>query len=73
MIKINTQLQQKKYKITKIVKENKNLKEEIKIMNKEQTQQKQKTASKRERERAIKTSLKTWRKLRENWKNKMQH
>ena len=25
MIKINTQLQQKKYKITKIVKENKNL------------------------------------------------
>ena len=51
MIKINTQLQQKKYKITKIVKENKNLKEEIKIMNKEQTQQKQKTASKRERER----------------------
>ena len=69
MIKINTQLQQKKYKITKIVKENKNLKEEIKIMNKEQTQQKQKTASKRERER----SLKTWRKLRENWKNKMQH
>ena len=48
MIKINTQLQQKKYKITKIVKENKNLKEEIKIMNKEQTQQKQKTASKRE-------------------------
>ena len=69
MIKINTQLQQRKYKITKIVKENKNLKEEIKIMNKEQTQQKQKTASKRERER----SLKTWRKLRENWKNKMQH
>ena len=48
MIKINTQLQQRKYKITKIVKENKNLKEEIKIMNKEQTQQKQKTASKRE-------------------------
>ena len=71
MIKINTQLQQRKYKITKIVKENKNLKEEIKIMNKEQTQQKQKTASKRER--AIKTSLKTWRKLRENWKNKLQH
>ena len=48
MIEINTQLQQRKYKITKIVKENKNLKEEIKIMNKEQTQQKQKTASKRE-------------------------
>ena len=71
MINIDSQLQQRKDEITKKVKENNNLKEEIKIMDKEQLQEKEKAAS--ERERAIKTSLNTWRKLRENWKSKRQH
>ena len=44
MITINSQLQQRKDEITKKVKENNNLKEEIKIMNKEQIQQNQKAA-----------------------------
>ena len=64
MININSQLQQRKDEITKKVREDNNLKEEIKIMNKEQIQQKRSV---------IKTSLKTWGKLRENWTNKMQH
>ena len=44
MITINSQLQQRKDEIAKKVKENNNLKEEIKIMNKEQIQQNQKAA-----------------------------
>ena len=56
MININLQPQQRKYEIIKKVKEN-NLKEELKIMNKEQIQQSRKH-SLRKRERAIKT-LKT--------------
>ena len=48
MININAQLQQRKEKIIEKVKETDNLKEEIKIMNKEQIQQKQKTNSERE-------------------------
>ena len=44
MITINSQLQQRKDEIAKNVKENNNLKEEIKIMNKEQIQQNQKAA-----------------------------
>ena len=48
MININAQLQQRREKIIEKVKETDNLKEEIKIMNKEQIQQKQKTNSERE-------------------------
>ena len=44
MITINSQLQQRKDEIAKKVKENNNLKEEIKIMKKEQIQQNQKAA-----------------------------
>ena len=44
MITINSQLQERKDEIAKKVKENNNLKEEIKIMNKEQIQQNQKAA-----------------------------
>ena len=63
MININLQLQQRKYEITKKVKEN-NLKEEMKIMSKANpTKQK----AQPQKERAVKT-LKTQRKLRDNWK-----
>ena len=48
MINISTQQQQRKDEITKKVKENNNLKVEIKIMNKGQIQQNQKAASERE-------------------------
>ena len=70
MININSKLQQRKDEITKDVKENNDRKEEIKIMNKEEIQRKQKEPQK---ERTIKTSLKTLRKLRESWKNKIKH
>ena len=42
MININSKLQQRKDEITKDVKENNDRKEEIKIMNKEEIQRKQK-------------------------------
>ena len=48
MISIISQLQYKKYEITKKVKENNNLKEEIKKMNKEQIQEKEKAVPERE-------------------------
>ena len=48
MINIDSQLQQRKDEITKKVNENNNHKEEIKIMNKEQLQEKEKAASERE-------------------------
>ena len=70
MININSKLQQRKDEITKDVKENNDRKEEIKIMNKEEIQRKQKEPQK---ERTIKTSLKTLRKLRESWKNKIKY
>ena len=72
IININLQLEQRKDEITKNVKENNNLKEEIKIMNKEKIQQEQRAASERDSNQ-IKTSVKTWRELKENWINKMQH
>ena len=58
MININSQLQQRKDE------EVKKKEEEIKIMNKEQIQQKH--GKHPQKERAIRKSLKTWRKLREN-------
>ena len=53
MITINSQLQQRKDEIAKKVKENNNLKEEIKIMKKEQIQQNQKAALVQESNRNI--------------------
>ena len=53
MININSKLQQRKDEITKDVKENNDRKEEIKIMNKEEIQRKQKGASERENNKNI--------------------
>lgn len=65
MINTNSQLQKRKNKITKKVIETNNFKEEIKIMKKEQIQQKQKAASEKDNQ----TLIKTYRKLKQNWEN----
>ena len=57
MINISSQPQQRKDEINKKVKENNNLKEEIKTMNKEWIQQKHRKQP--QNERTIRTSLKT--------------
>lgn len=65
MINTNSQLQKRKNKITKKVIETNNFKEEIKIMKKEQIQQKQKATSEKDNQ----TLIKTYRKLKQNWEN----